>query len=111
MTFKVVFRTKPAERRHQPAAVVVVAVGDRFCSDSQVIVVINVGPALQEQLDYMDVSPTGCHGEDTRTQSVPPINFCAVLQQDVGDGQVTEPEWRIGHNEEWDRGWGLQVQC
>lgn len=43
----------------------------------------------------MSVSPTGCHSQDTRTEPVPSVNFCPILQQDVGNSQVTKPGWRI----------------
>lgn len=63
------------------------------------IIVIDVGPALQEQLDHMSVSPTGSHGQDTRTEPVPSIDFGPILQQDVGDSKVTKPGWRITDTE------------
>lgn len=55
------------------------------------IVVVHEGSTLQEQLDDMRVSPTSGHHEDTRTQSVPSINICTVLQEDVCNSQVTKP--------------------
>lgn len=81
-----------AQKRQQPAAVVVVAVGDGLCSDSQMIIVIDVGPVLQEQFDYMSVSPAGRHSQDTGSQSVASIYLSPVLQQHVGNSQVTKPD-------------------
>lgn len=76
----------------KPAAVVVVAVGDCLCSDSQMIVVVDVGPVLQEQLDYVSVSPPGRHSKDTRPQPVSSIYLRPILQQHVGNSQVSKPD-------------------
>lgn len=55
------------------------------------IVVVNVRSALQEQLHDVSVSATGRHSQDARAQPVPAIHFSSILQEDVGNCQMTEP--------------------
>lgn len=88
------------KKRNKPAAVVVVAIGDRLCGNSQVIKVIHVRTALQKQLDYMSVSPASRHGQDACSKPVAPINLCPVLQKNVGDSQVAKPGRRNRTEEE-----------
>lgn len=39
----------------------------------------------------MGVTSTGRHSEDARSQPVPSVDLCPILQEDVSDGEVTEP--------------------
>lgn len=48
LKMKGVFFTACQKNQSKPAAVVVVAIRDCICSNSQMIIVINIGPALQE---------------------------------------------------------------
>lgn len=40
----------------------------------------------------MSVSSSSRHGENTCPEPVASINVCSILQQDVSNSQVTEPE-------------------
>lgn len=67
-------------KKKTPAAVVVVSIGDGICNHGQVIVVIDKGPVLEEQLDHVVVAPAGCHGQYTCAEPVASVDFSPVLQ-------------------------------
>lgn len=74
----------------KPAAVVVISIGDCLCGRCQMIKVVDEGVALQEKLQDVRVSPTRGHRQDTCTQPVSSVHVCPILQEDMGDGQVTK---------------------
>lgn len=74
-----------------PAAVVVVAIGDALCDDGQVVVIVDISPALQEELDHVGVSSAGRHGQNAGPHPVAAVDLRPILQEDVGNGQVTKP--------------------
>ena len=81
-----------------PAAVVVIvataaatAYRNALGSDVQVVVVVDIGPALQEEFDHVGVASSSRHGQDAGAQAVTAVDLCPVLQQDVGDVQVPKP--------------------
>lgn len=75
----------------QPAAVAAIAVRDGLHSQCQVVEVVDVGPALEEQLDHVNVAPAGRHGQDAGAKPVAAVYLRPILQEEVGDSQVAKP--------------------
>ena len=61
-----------------PAAVVVVAIGD-IIDHGQVVIVVNIGSTLEEELGHVGVASAGRHGQNAGAEAVSAVDLCTVL--------------------------------